>query len=373
MSESNKLGTKSLGVKNFSIVVMAGDGIGKEVMPPCLELIKAALERVEANVAFDFISVAAGAEYYLEYGVAISEQAFAQCRQADAILLGAMGMPGVRYANGTEISPQLELRERLDLFAGVRPVRSINGLSPPVLHDERAQAIDFVLIRESVEGLFSARKKEQEAIDAASDTLLCTRSGTERVSQFAFKLAQKRKAQGHRGHVSVIDKANVLGSLAFFRKIFFEQAQQYSDITADALYVDAAAQALVLAPWQFDVLVTENIFGDILSDLGAGLIGGVGFAPSADLGVDNGVFQPCHGSAPDIAGKGIANPVAMFLSAALMLEWMADHYALPPLSRAAESIERAVDKAFDNASLLPFERGGSATTQNICDEVMAAL
>jgi 3-isopropylmalate dehydrogenase len=170
-----------------------------------------------------------------------------------------------------------------------------------------------------------------------------------------------------------VDKANVLPAMAFFREIFLERAARYADVDADCAYVDAAALRLVKAPWDFDVLVTENMFGDILSDLGAGLIGGMGMAPSADIGDRHAVFQPCHGTAPDIAGRGVANPTAMFLSGAMMLEWLGDKFAVDACARAASVLTRAVEQAFADGSLVPAEFGGSAGTREITERVRQEL
>jgi 3-isopropylmalate dehydrogenase len=165
----------------------------------------------------------------------------------------------------------------------------------------------------------------------------------------------------------------VLPSNAFFRSIFLETAGRYPDVTADCLYVDAAALRLVRSPWEFDVLVTENMFGDILSDLGAGLMGGMGMAPSADIGDVHAVFQPCHGTAPDIAGRGLANPTAMFLSAAMMLEWLGDRRSCDGCQRAAAALTNAVERAFLDGTLVPIELGGAAGTRTIAERVESAL
>jgi 3-isopropylmalate dehydrogenase len=161
--------------------------------------------------------------------------------------------------------------------------------------------------------------------------------------------------------------------MAFFREVFLECAARHGDVDADCAYVDATALRLVKAPWEFDVLVTENMFGDILSDLGAGLIGGMGMAPSADIGDRHAVFQPCHGTAPDIAGRGLANPTAMFLSAAMMLEWLGDKFAVDACARAASALTRAVERAFAGGALVPSEFGGSAGTREITERVQEQL
>ena len=284
-----------------------------------------------------------------------------------------MGLPSVRYPDGTEIAPQLDLRMDLGLYAGVRPVRTIPGL-PTVLSDPRAGNLDFVLIRESTEGLFASRAKGTVVNDVcATETLVITRKVSERLFDFGFKLAQSRKRRGLPGKLTLVDKANVFRSFAWARTIFTERAAAFPGIAHDFAYVDATALDMVRRPWTFDVMVTENMFGDILSDLGAGLMGGMGMAPSADIGDENAVFQPCHGTAPDIVGQGKANPTAMFLSAAMMLDWLGDRHGEPKLNDGARMIEDAVSKAYLQHKLKPFEQGGSSGTRQITDAVLAAV
>jgi len=213
----------------------------------------------------------------------------------------------------------------------------------------------------------------REGNEAVFDTMRISRHTSERLFDFAFVLARKRRRGDRRGRVTCVDKANVLPAMAFFREIFRECAARYPDVDADCAYVDATALRLVRSPWEFDVLVTENMFGDILSDLGAALMGGMGMAPSADVGDRQAVFQPCHGTAPDIAGRGLANPTAMFLSAAMMLDWLGDRHGNVACSRAALELTQAVERAFADGSLIPVEYGGTAGTQTIADRVQRQL
>jgi 3-isopropylmalate dehydrogenase len=349
----------------FDICVLPGDGIGVEVIEATLPL----LQKVEQGFSLRLAEHAAGAHHYKKSGEALPEESFEAARRADAILFGAMGWPEIRYPDGTEIAPQLELRSRLELYAGVRPARAIPGIPLP-LADPRAKAIDLVIVRESTEGLFASRGKgvvkgEREA----RDTMVITRKGCERVHEFAFRLAARRKKRS----VTCVDKANVFASMAFFRKIFDEVAARHPQIRAHRHYVDAMALDLVRKPWEFDVLVTENMFGDILSDQAAALVGGMGVAPSGDIGDEHALFQPCHGSAPDIAGQGKANPIACFLSAAMMLDWLAERSGNAAPALAARRIERAVDEVFSSHRALPVELGGSAGTRAIRDAVLSNL
>ncbi|HWL81014.1 MAG TPA: isocitrate/isopropylmalate family dehydrogenase [Roseomonas sp.] len=345
------------------IALMPGDGIGTEVTEACVAVLQPLARR--HGLGLDFENLRAGAMAYRDTGTAMDEATFERARVADAILLGAMGWPGIRYPDGTEIAPQLDLRFRLGLYAGVRPIRALPGV-PVALADPRATGIDMVILRESTEGLFAARGKGEVIEDReARDTMVITRATTERLSHFAFDLARRRAARrGRRGLVTLVDKANVFTGFAFMRKVFHEVAARHQDVTAAHHYIDAMALDMVRRPWEFDVLPTENMFGDILSDLGAGLIGGMGFAPSADIGDGHAVFQPSHGTAPDIAGKGVANPTAMLLSAAMMLDWLGARGAGEAWCEAAAELEAAVDAAFASGLRTP-DIGGRAGTAEV--------
>jgi len=357
--------------ETFNIAVLPGDGIGHEVMRPCVDLLDRLVRRLGSS-RLRFEEHQAGALMYRDTGVALPDAVMEAAGKADAILLGAMGWPEIRYADGTEIAPQLDLRFRLGLFAGVRPVRTLPNM-PSVLADPRARALDFVIIRESTEGLFASRGKG-EVIDnrEARDTMVITRACSESLFDFAFNLGRARRDKGGKGIVTCVDKANVFASLAFFRKVFDERAALNPDIRAEHAYVDAAALYMVRKPWDLDVLVTENMFGDILSDLGAGLMGGLGFAPSADIGERHAVFQPCHGTAPDIAGQGKANPTAMFLSGAMMLDWLAEKHDRPELALAGSILRDAVDRAYASG-LRPLEIGGTHGTRDVAQSVADAV
>jgi 3-isopropylmalate dehydrogenase len=355
----------------LDIAVLPGDGIGREVMDACIELLAAAAP-FSGGPALALTRHNAGAQYYAQSGEALPKKTLEACDKADAILFGAMGWPDIRFPDGTEIIPQLDLRMAFDLYAGVRPIRWFPGC-PSILADERARDIDFVLVREQTEGLFYARgRAEVRGDDEVYDTQQITRKGTARVSEFAFRIAERRKARRGSAKVTCVDKANVFTSMAFFRKVFDEVAVKHPAIGADHAYIDAMAMHMVKKPWTLDVLVTENMFGDILSDLGAGLIGGMGMAPSADIGDRHGLFQPAHGTAPDIAGQGKANPIAMFLSAAMMLDWLADERQEPKLEIRARLIENAIEAAL-TSGVVPMELGGKAGCAEMTRATLAAL
>ena len=353
----------STGQISWDVAVLPGDGIGPEVVGATL----AVLEKLEGHwskARLVFHEYAVGTKEYLRCGDPLPAEAFAACRRADAILLGAMGLPSVRWPDGRELTPQIDLRERLDLYAGLRPIRLYHAQDSP-LKRYGAGEIDLVIVRENCEGLFASRlSKADPASGEVCDVMRITRRGAERVCRAAFELATRRRKR-----CALVDKANVLPSMVFFRSVFDDVAREYPDVEASHFYVDAMALYLLQKPHAFDVMVTENMFGDILSDMAAGLIGGMGMAPSADIGDDCAVFQPSHGTAPDIAGKGIANPIATILSAAMMLEWLGH----PELQDGAARIRRAVEAVLaDPANRTP-DTGGNLTTRQMTEKVIENL
>jgi 3-isopropylmalate dehydrogenase len=357
---------------SYHIAVLPGDGIGKEVMAAAGQVLEAVTQRIGVSFALDY--QLAGAQHYLDSGVALPESTLKVCELSDAILFGAMGLPHVRGADGTEIIPQLDLRFHFDLYAGVRPIRTFKGLPTPLV-SPKASEIDFVLVRESTEGLFYARGRgDVRGDEEVYDTMKITRKGTARICEFAFNLAERRsKLKGRPARVTNVDKANVFASMAFWRKIFEESAARHPGVASDSAYVDAMALNLVMKPWAYDVMVTENMFGDILSDLIAALVGGMGMAPSGDIGDKHALFQPAHGSAPDIAGQGKANPTAMILSAAMMLDWLADRHADARLADGAALIDAAVQQVFASGAVRPMEFGGVDGTVAITSAVISEL
>jgi 3-isopropylmalate dehydrogenase len=355
--------------KALHIAVLPGDGIGPEVMEPALEVLRK-IEKT-TDLKFRFTEAAAGANHYRETGKSMPDSTIRLCEEADAILLGACGLPSVRYPDNTEIMPQVELRFHFDLYAGVRPARLIPGVPSPIVGADQ-RGIDLVVIRESTEGLFASMGKGVVTHEDARETLVITRKTSERLFEFSFRLAERRKKRGRPGALTCVDKANVFKAFAFFREMFDEAAKRHPDVKRDHLYVDACSAMLVKRPWDFDVMVMENMFGDILSDMTAGLIGGMGMAPSADIGDRYAVFQPCHGTAPDIMGQGKANPTGMILSTAMMLDWLADKHGLESAAEAGERIEQAVDKAYADG-IKPMEFGGKNGTADVAKAVLAAL
>lgn len=360
-------------MRSYRVAVMPGDGIGPDVIREGVKALEAARD-ASGGFALEFETLPAGAGEYLVNGKPLPDHTVERARSADAILLGAMGLPDVRWPDGTEMVPQVELRFRLDLYAGIRPVRWYPGV-PAVLAQKRPEEVDFVVVRESTEGLFASLGAGVLLRDeVAVDQQVITRKGTERVCRAAFEWARRRSAaRGKPGRVTCVDKANIFRSSAFFRKIFDEVALDFPDLQSNHEYVDACAMKLVRQPEAFDVLVAENMFGDILSDLGPGLIGGLGLAPSADLGDAHGVFQPTHGTAPDIAGKGIANPLATILSAAMLLDWLGDRKQDPAVIAAGRSVHHSVEAGLAAGELLGVDQGGRLSTEEIGDRVAAGI
>jgi 3-isopropylmalate dehydrogenase len=371
-----KIGLRSsMSQSGIQIALIKGDGIGVDVSEAALAIVDAALGKA-SHLSIDYQEIAAGAGYFRETGRDIETGGEEAAGRADAIFLGAIGLPAIRHPDGTEISPHLRLRDIYQLYAGVRPVRAYPN-APQRLADPRARDINLVILRESTEGLFysAAVHGRSEVIDnqEVRDVLRITRGTTEKLHRFGFELARKRKERGSPGMLTCVDKANVFTSMAFFRQIYDEIAPGYADITTDYNYVDAQALDLIRRPWEFDVLVTENMFGDILSDLAGGLVGGMGLAACAEIGDDTGLFQPAHGSAPDIMGTDKANPLAAILSGALMLEYLAQKIDRPELLDAAELIEAAVYQGFAQKRIRPHEFGGDMGTRAVTRELLTLL
>ncbi|MDX2151946.1 MAG: isocitrate/isopropylmalate dehydrogenase family protein [Bryobacteraceae bacterium] len=336
------------------IALLPGDGIGPEVVSSAVRVLRAAV----CEYRLDFKEFSVGAGEYQRSGDPLPPGVLEELKSFDAILLGAMGLPSVRYPDGVEMTPQLDLREKLDLYLGLRPIFLYHPGDSPL---RNVSGIDLLLVRENTEGLFSSRLNPAVGEGFVEDRMRITRRGAERVIRGAFHQAGRR-----RGRLALVDKANVLPSMAFFRSVFDEVASGFPDVRTERIYVDAMCLYMVQDPGRFDVVVTENMFGDILSDLAAGLVGGMGMAPSADIGDQYAVFQPSHGSAPDIAGKGIANPVATILSAAMMLDWLG-------AGTAARRIEEAVRAVLGDPTRRTRDMRGSLSTEQMTEAILGAL
>jgi len=358
-------------MKKYSIATIEGDGIGPEICASAIQVIREACG--DDKVAFE--QAPGGATHYQRTGDVLPAATFDLCVKSDAILHGAAGIPGVTYPDGTEVGNELhlQLRSRLDLFANVRPIKLYPGVRP-LLTDERP--IDYVIVRENTEGLYASRGAGVRLRDeVVSDTLMVTRRGVERVAKFSFELARKRQGAPRDGkrRVTVCDKANILRSFAFFRAVCDEVAGGFPDVEIDYAYADAITVHMLKRPDTFDVVVAENMLGDILSDLGAATVGGLGIAASAELGEQFGLFQAAHGSAPDIAGQNIASPLATVLSGAMMLRWLGLKHADAALEGAAQRVESAVENLLRAQRVVPRDLGGDAKCSEITDELCRQL
>jgi 3-isopropylmalate dehydrogenase len=323
--------------KSYGIVVLPGDGIGPEIVDATLEILET-VQALAGRFALIYEFHKAGAACYRETGVTITPEALEAFQRAHSTLKGPVGLPGVRRPNGTEAGLLGgELRVRFDLFANIRPIRLYPGVVSP-LRGMAPDAIDYVILRENCEGLYLSRGVGITTPQAASDTLMVTERGCRRISRKAFELAGNKDRgapEDGKRRVTLVDKSNVLRSFAFFRRIFLETAADFPGIEAECLHMDAAAAALVNRPGHFQIIVTENMFGDILSDLGGATIGGLGMCPGANIGEKLAYFEPIHGSAPDITGRHLANPTSQILAAAMLLR----HLGEP---EAALLVEKAV-------------------------------
>ncbi len=348
-------------MKMFKIAVIAGDGVGQEVVPAALRVLEAISARFGAT--FDLHHFDWGAEYYFRNGRMMPVDALDQLRPMDAILLGAVGDPKIPdhvTLNGL----LLPIRRTFDQFANVRPAVLYDGVASPLANPG---IVDMVVVRENTEGEYAqvgGFVYHQQPEEVAIQTSVFTRRGIERVVRFAFDLARKRNGKRR---VTSITKSNAQGfGMVLWDRVFQTVAAEYSDIETESLLVDAAAMNFIRRPASFDVVVASNLFGDILSDVSAILTGSIGLAPSANLDPTRrfpSMFEPVHGSAPDIAGRGVVNPMAQILSVGMML----DHFGL---EEAGRSVERAVATVLREGKHRTPDLGGSSSTIEVTEAVI---
>jgi homoisocitrate dehydrogenase len=334
----------------IKVCLIDGDGIGKEVMPAAAEVLAA------LGLGIGFVEARAGFEYFMQSGEAIPDATLAAVADCGVALFGATSSPSTKV-DGYR-SPILAMRKAFDLYANLRPVQSLPGkFSRPNL--------DLLIVRENTEGLYAGRERREG--DTAIAERLITRHGSMRIVRVAFEQARKRAAvRGQSAVITLVHKANVLKVTdGLFRDCALEVAKDYPDITMKEMLVDAMAMRLVRDPEHFDVIVTTNLFGDILSDEASALIGGLGVAPSANVGDQVAVFEPVHGSAPDIAGQGVANPIGAILSAALLLDHLGQ-------GEAAQRVRGAVNATLEQG-VLPRDLGGAATTHDVTRHILEHL
>ena len=336
MSTSNKKDNK------YQIAVIPGDGIGKEVMEATISVLD------ELNIDFDYVYGIAGDECNEEHGTPLPQETIDIIRDSDACLFGAAGE--------TAADVIVKIRQEMKMFANLRPVKSYPNTK--FIYEN----VDFMIVRKNTERLYIANQ-EEESEDGAIAKRIITREAEERIINYAFQYAK----DNNRTKVTAVHKANVLKKTdGLFKKIFYEVAEKYPDIDTEDFYVDATAMYLVTQPQEFQVIVTTNLFGDILSDEGAGLVGGLGLTPSANIGADGALFEPVHGSAPDIAGQQKANPIAMMLSAIMMLRYLGEN-------EAANKFDAAILKVLNEGKTLTSDLGGSSTTIEVAQAIKDSL
>ncbi|RZI40989.1 tartrate dehydrogenase [Herbaspirillum sp. HC18] len=354
--------------KRFTIAVIPGDGIGKEVMPEGLRVLSAVAERFSLNLEFRHIEWAS-CDYYEKNGSMMPPDWRAQIEDCDALYFGAVGWPARVPDHISLWGSLLKFRRDFDQYVNIRPVRLFEGVPCP-LAGRKPGDIDFFVVRENTEGEYSSvggRMFEGTDREIVLQESIFTRTGTDRVLRYAFELARSRE----RKHVTVATKSNGIAiSMPYWDERTDAMALQYPDVTFDRQHIDILTARFVLQPTRFDVVVASNLFGDILSDLGPACAGTIGIAPSANLNPDRrfpSLFEPVHGSAPDIYGKGIANPVAMIWSGAMMLDFLGNDPAVQRGSRyvqANDAILKAIEIILANGPRTP-DLGGTASTEEM--------
>jgi 3-isopropylmalate dehydrogenase len=330
----------------YRIATIPGDGIGPEVMEATVSVLES-LTETRSDLSFDFVELEAGDGLKARTGIALHPDTFEKVRRSDACLYAAVGE--------TAKDVILPLRQRLNLYANVRPTK----VYPSVPHLK--EDVDLVIVRENTEGLY--KMVGDSGPGWGVNLRVITRSASERIARFAFDLAVREG----RSRVTCVHKVNVLDkTCGVFVEACREVAASYPDTEYEEMIVDACAMKLILMPEHFDVIVTTNMFGDILSDEAAGLVGGLGMAPSGNIGEKHAIFEPVHGTAPDIAGKGIANPIATILSASMMLSWLGEH-------EEARTVEEAVLQTLTEGRTLTPDLGGSSSTHEVADAIRRKL
>lgn len=358
--------------RKYKIVVLLGDGVSREVVPEAVKALKAAQE-VVTGLELDFVEFECGFEYYKKTGEPWPPQAYETCKESDAILYGAVGLPGVEGLEHIVYVHRM-LRRNLDLYANVRPVILRENVQCPLV-GKKPGDIDFVIVRENTEDLYAPMRgvlTRAEVAEVAIDVKIVTRKGAERIIKYAFELCRKRGRGAPvdgKLRVTCVDKSSVLKSCALFRQVYNEVAEGYPDVEKDYALIDAWTQWAIRRPEYYDVVVTTNLFGDIIADMAAPIQGGLGLAPSAEVGDEYGMFRPIHGSAPKYIGKYVANPIATILSAKMLMEWLADKHEDESAKEAANRIEKAVDLTLKEGKTLPQDLGGSSKTNEVGDEI----
>ncbi len=352
-------------MNTHKIAVIAGDGIGPEVIDEGIKVLKE-VARIDGSFDFDFTYFPWGCDYYKETGKMMSDDGIEQLKQFDAIFLGAVGAPGVPdHISLWDLL--LVIRKSFDQYINLRPVKLLKG-APQALKDVNAEDIDMIFVRENTEGEYAGSGSwlyKDQPNEVVIQNGVFSRKGCERVIRYAYELAKEQNKT-----LTSISKANALNySMVFWDKIFEEVGKEYPEVKTYSYLVDAASMFMVKDPKRFEIVVTSNLFGDILTDLGAAIAGGMGLAAGANLNPERkfpSMFEPIHGSAPDIAGEGKANPLATVWSASQMLEFFG-------YTDWAQCLIDCIEEILTDAKVLTPDLGGSATTKEVGDEVVRKL
>lgn len=350
---------------NYRLAVLPGDGIGPEIVRQTVRVLEA-VQQVVDGLRIDFVPLPVGLSAYEEHGSTLPPETVAGIKAADGCLLGPVTTHVYDVQDPRMPNPSGWLRKRLDLYANVRPSRSYAGV--PSLHKD----VDLIVVRENTEGFYADRNlldgngELRPNPDLVMSVRVVSRQASTRVARVAFELAQERLRRRGRAKVTIVHKANVLRQGdGLFLEACREVARDYPDVAVDDYHVDAFAMHLVMRPAAFDVIVTTNLYGDVLSDEAAGLVGGLGLAPGLNAGDDYAIAQATHGSAPDIAGRNIANPCAEILSAQLLLNWWGQRRGDDAAREAARRIEAAVARVLNEGTVRTPDLGGTATTADM--------
>jgi 3-isopropylmalate dehydrogenase len=356
-----------LGESKIKLLVLPGDGIGPEITAASLKVLGALNQMLELDL--ELVERPIGLASLKTCGSSLPKEILEEARQADGVILGPVSTYEYPPASEGGINPSATIRIDFDLYANIRPAKTFPGVPATV------KAMDLVVVRENTEGFYADRNMAvgsgefQPTEDVALSVRKITRKGSMRIARAAFQLARRRRKK-----VTVVHKANVLKvSDGFFLKCVKEVAAEYPDVALDESIIDAMTARLIRTPEAFDVICTTNMFGDILSDEAAELAGGLGLAGALNAGDTHAIAQATHGSAPDIQGKGIGNPVALILSTGMLLDWLGDKHEIKDLQRGWHALQRAVEKSLSNPKNRTPDMGGSGSTDSVANAVISAL
>jgi len=385
-------------MSDYSLVLLPGDGTGPEVINEAKKILDLISDKT--SIGFNYETISCGGKYYLENGKEWEEGSFEKCKNADSVLLGAIGWPGAVRENGDLAGGEiiLGLRSGLDLYANIRPIKLFEGIKHKIhgkfksVWDSRN--VDMCILRENTEGLYygalqrsRARNSGEEFFESPSiefpglsgnvawDPRPISEKGSKRIITKAFEIASKRNGAPNNGmsKVTCVDKSNVARGCQLFRSTFDGIAKKYANISTDYAYIDAFAMWLIRNPEEFDVVVTSNMFGDIATDLGSVLQGGMGMAASGNIGDNHGLFEPVHGSSPKYAGKNVVNPIATINSLQMMLDWLGEKNNDKNLCEISTIVNQAVSEQLLDGKISTYDLGGNSTTSDVGDDLVKRI